>query len=95
MVPQTEQITSPIHHQKGLYFYHIKYYAVLKECYQVLHKLQPKGFQGALDKLSVLNFPLVEIEKSFPIRFVLCTDTEIVSIQKKKDTAKVQVKNLL
>ena len=74
LVPQNGSITSPINHQRGLYFYHTNYYAILKEHLQVFHKLHPKDFQRTLDKLSVLKFPLVEIDTSFPIRFVLCID---------------------
>ena len=28
--PQTRSISSPIHHQKGVYLYHMKYYAIKK-----------------------------------------------------------------
>ena len=81
IVPQTESILSPIHHHRGLYFYHMNYYEILKEHVQVLHKTQPEYFQIAHDKLSVMNFPLVEIGKHFPMRFVLCKDIEMFSIK--------------
>ena len=90
-LPQTVLITSPIHHHISIYFYHKNYYAILKEYLQVLHKLNPKYFQVTLKKLSVLSIPLVEINTSLPLRFVLCTDNEILSIQKKEDMEKVQV----
>ena len=91
IVSQTLPTLSPIHHQRGLYFHPMNYYAILKEHLQVFHKIHPKYFQIALDRLSVLKFPLVEIETSFPIRFFLCTYIEMYSIQKKEDTTKVQV----
>ena len=62
IVPQTGSISSPVHHLRGIYFYDMNYYEILKECLHVLHELQPKDFQIALDKLSVMRFPLVEIE---------------------------------
>ena len=52
-------ITPHIHHQRGLYFYNMNYYAILKEHLQVIHKLHPKYFKVTLDKKSVLRFPLV------------------------------------
>ena len=52
----------------------MNYYDILKEHLQVLNKLQQKYFQIALDKLSVMKFPLFEIETYFPMRYVLCTD---------------------
>ena len=30
IVPQTESITFPIHHHRGIYLYHMNYYAILK-----------------------------------------------------------------
>ena len=59
----------------------MNYYEILKEHVQVLHKTQPEYFQIAHDKLSVMNFPLVEIGKHFPMRFVLCKDIEMFSIK--------------
>ena len=61
----------------------MNYYSILKEYFQVFHKLHPKYFQVELEKLSMLNFPLIEIEGSFPVRFVLFIDPEMLSIKKK------------
>ena len=77
MVPQTGAISSPTHFQRVLYFYHMNYYAILKEHSQVTHKLQPKQFQIALEKLSVMKFPVVAIKTYFYMRFVLCANIEI------------------
>ena len=74
IVPQNVSRISPIHHRIGLYLYHTNFHKNLKEHLQVLHKLHSKYFQIALEKLLVLDFPLVEIETSFPIRFALCPD---------------------
>ena len=41
-----------------------------------------------------MKFPLVEIETYFPIRFIMCTDIETLSIQRKGYMTKVQVKNI-
>ena len=81
MVPQNVSMSSPIHNYKGIHLYQINYYAILKEHLQILHKLHPKYFEVALEILSVLKFPLVEIYTYLPIRFVLRTDTEILSFQ--------------
>ena len=62
----------------------MNYYEILKEHLQVLHKIQPKYFQIAIEKLSVMKFQLVEIQTSFPMRFVLCIDIEKNSIRKKR-----------
>ena len=62
--------------------YNMNYYVILKENLQVLHKLQSKHFQIAIDKLSVMNFQLVEIETYFPMMFLFCTDIEMLSIIK-------------
>ena len=70
----------------------MNYYAIFKEYLQLLHKLQPEYFQIALNKLSLMKFPLVEIETYFPIRFVLCTDIEVSPIKKMTE---VQVKHFL
>ena len=59
----------------------MNYYKISKEHVKVLHKPQPKYFQIALDKLSVMRFQLVEIETYFNIMFVLCKDTEILYIK--------------
>ena len=75
IVPQTVSITSPTHHKRGIHLYHMNYYVILKERLQVIHTLHPKKSQVAIDKLLVLKFPWVEVETSFPIRFVLFTDT--------------------
>ena len=40
-----------------------------------------------------MNSQLVEIETSFPMRFVLCTDIKKFPIKKEEDMKKVQVKN--
>ena len=40
-------------------------------------------------------FYLVEIEKSLPIIFILCTETEMMLIQKKENMNKLQVKNTI
>ena len=56
---QTGSRLSSIHHQRGLYFYLMNYYAILKEHLQVLHQLHPKHFQITLHKLSAMKFPLV------------------------------------
>ena len=61
IVTQNGSRLSPIHHQRGLYFYHMNYYDILKEHLEVLHKLYAKDFQITLDKLSVLKFPLVKL----------------------------------
>ena len=45
IVPQTRSISSPIHHQRGLYLYKMNYCAILKENLQVIHKLQPEFFK--------------------------------------------------
>ena len=45
VLPLTKSISTPINHQRGIYLYHMKYYAILKEHLQVLHKLQPKDFK--------------------------------------------------
>ena len=50
IVSQTGSISSPIHNQRGWYFYNMTYYEILKEPLQVLHKLQPKYFQIATKK---------------------------------------------
>ena len=39
----------------------------------------------------MLKFPLVEIGTYFPIRFVVCKDIEMLSIQMKEDMTKLQV----
>ena len=52
----------------------------LKKYLQVLHKIQLKYFQISIEKLSVMNFPLAEIETYFPVRFVLFKDIEILPI---------------
>ena len=56
----------------------------LEQALRVLHKLQTKYFQIAFDKLSVMKFPLVEMETYFFMRLVLCTEIEVLSIQTKK-----------
>ena len=48
----------------------------------VVCKIQQKYFQIRLKKLSVMKFQLVEIETYFPVRFFLCTEIEMFSIQK-------------
>ena len=40
-----------------------------------------------------MRFSLVDIDTSFPIRFLLCTETEIMLTQKKENMKKVQVNN--
>ena len=92
-LPKTGSRTSPIYNQRGIYLYHMNKYAILKEYLQVLHKLYPKYFQVAPDKLSVLKFSLVEIETYFTIRLVLYTYIEVLSIQKKEDMTKPQIRN--
>ena len=82
MVPQNGPRSSPIHHQRILYLYHMNYYAILKGDLQVLHKIQPEDFQIALDKSSVLKFLLIKTKTYFTISFVFCTDTEMLSIKK-------------
>ena len=71
IVPQTGSRLSPIHYYRDLYIYHMNYYAIFKEYLQLLHKLYAKDFQIALKKLSVMKFPLAEIEEYFPIKFGL------------------------
>ena len=56
IVPQTGSRSSTIQNYRGLYFYHMYYYAIFKEHSQLLRKLQPKGFQIALNRLSVTKF---------------------------------------
>ena len=41
--------------------------------------MQPKDFQIAIKKLPVMRFRLVEIETSFPMRFVFCTEIKSLS----------------
>ena len=69
IVPQNGSKLSPIHHQGGIYLFHMNYCTILKENLQVLYKLHPKCFQVAINKLSVLQFLLVEIETYLPMRF--------------------------
>ena len=38
-----------------------------------------------------MKFSLVEVETYFPMRLFLCTDTDVLLIQKKEDMKKVQV----
>ena len=52
-----------------------------------------RNFQLTLRKLSVLKFALVEIETSIPIRFVLCTETETMLIQKEEYMINLQSNN--
>ena len=33
IVPQTGSISPPIHHQRGIYFYNMNYYAILKSTF--------------------------------------------------------------
>ena len=51
-----------MHYHRVLYPHNMNYCAILKENLQVLHKIQPKYFQIAIEKLSVMKFQLVEIE---------------------------------
>ena len=92
IVSQTGSILLFIHNQRGLYFNHVKLKRSYKRILQVLNKLHTKKIQIAFDTLSVLEFPLVEIETYFPSRFLLCTYIEMFSIQNKEDMTKVQVK---
>ena len=62
VVTQNGSILSPIRHQREIHFYQMNYNAIIKEHLQVLHKVYSKDFQIALEKLSMFNFPLVEIE---------------------------------
>ena len=78
ILSQTGSISSPTHHQRGLYFYTTNYYAILKEHLKILHKLQSTYFQIKIEKVSVMKFQLVENETSFPMRFVLFTDIEML-----------------
>ena len=39
----------------------------------------------------MLKFLLVEIETSFPMRLVLCTEAEMMSIQKKENMTNIEV----
>ena len=91
IVLQTGSRTSPIYHQRSIYFYHMNHYGILKEHLKVLHKLQPKYFQVALEKLSVLRFSLVEMDTYLPVRFLLFVDTKMMLIENKSDLTKVQV----
>ena len=93
MVPQNGPRSSPIHHQRILYLYHMNYYAILKVDLQVLHKIQPEDFQIALDKSSVLKFLLIKTKTYFTISFVFCTDTEMLSIKKIYDKSTSEKKN--
>ena len=72
IVHQTGSISSPIHHRRGINFYNINYYAILKEYLQLLHKIDPKEFQVKLEESSVMRFSLVEIDTYLSMRFVLC-----------------------
>ena len=69
----------------------MNHYGILKEHLKVLHKLQPKYFQVALEKLSVLRFSLVEMDTYLPVRFLLFVDTKMMLIENKSDLTKVQV----
>ena len=73
----------------------MNYYTILKEHLRLIHNLHPQEFQVTLEELSVLNSSLVEIRTTLPIRFVLCTETEILLIQKDENMTKVQVRNII
>ena len=61
IVPKNGSITSPIHPKIYIYIFllHELLCNIIKPI-KVIHKLRLKDFQVALDKLSVLKFPLVE-----------------------------------
>ena len=49
IVPQTGSRSSPIHNHRGIYFYNTNCYEILKEHLQLLHKINPRGFQVTLE----------------------------------------------
>ena len=63
-----------------------------KEHLQLPHKIHGKEIQVAINSLSVFSFILVKIEISFTIRFISCTEFEMLSIRNKYHMKKVQVK---
>ena len=42
IVPQNVSTSSPIHQRRGIYFYSMNYYVILKQHIYLLHKMNPR-----------------------------------------------------